>query len=329
MKRVIEKIFGNKAIDELNTIIKNPYINKDLYIDYCIFLEEIENFKITIKKENINDSKRINCSFFRDLISDISTSIENYNKECPDKWKILKFNKDYKLYFPYQIMADLTEEVIVFNVVKYLKKIFQYIEDVKSIIYAGSVSSNDFIISKIKEKLPQNIKNYLSPYPSTSIAKGAVIFGFEPYMIKTRISKYTIGISVAEKWDEKKHGKRLDLKFYCKIEKCYKCKNVFSPIIFRKDKIDVDDIRSRYYNIIQPINNVVFYKTVYSNVKYIDETFNSNKKCIEFGRIPFDVKDLFDPTNKDVVIELQLGGTFVDAKIKYKGIEKSFPFNFA
>ena len=122
-------------------------------------------------------------------------------------------------------------------------------------------------------------------------------------MIKTRISKYTIGISVEENWDEKKHGKRQDLKFYCKIEKCYKCKNVFSPIIFRKDKIDVDDIRSRYYNIIQPINNVVFYKTVYSNVKYIDETFNSNKKCIEFGRIPFDVKDLFDPTNKDVVIE--------------------------
>ena len=329
MKRVIEKIFGNKAIDKLNTIIKNPLIDKDLYIDYCIFLEKIENFKITINKENINDSKRINCSFFRDLISDISTSIENYNKECPDKWKILKFNKDYKLYFPYQIMADLTEEVIVFNVVKYLKKIFQYIEDVKSIIYAGSVSSNDFIISKIKEKLPQNIKNYLSPYPSTYIAKGAVILGFEPYMIKTRISKYTIGISVEENWDEKKHGKRQDLKFYCKIEKCYKCKNVFSPIIFRKDKIDVDDIRSRYYNIIQPINNVVFYKTVYSNVKYIDETFNSNKKCIEFGRIPFDVKDLFDPTNKDVVIELQLGGTFVDAKIKYKGIEKSFPFNFA
>ena len=329
MKRVIEKIFGNKAIDELNTIIKNPYINKDLYIDYCIFLEEIENFKITIKKENINDSKRINCSFFRGLISDISTSIENYNKECPDKWKILKFNKDYKIYFPYQIMIDLTEEVIVFNVVKYLNKIFQYVEDVKSIIYAGSVSSNDFIISKIKEKLPQNIKNYLSPYPSTSIAKGAVIFGFEPYMIKTRISKYTIGISVEQKWDEKKHGKRQDLKFYCKIEKCYKCKHIFSPIIFRKDKIDVNDIKSRHYTIIQPKNNVVFYKTVYYNVKYIDETFNSNKKCIEFGRIPFDVKDLFDPTNKDVVVELQLGGTFVDAKIKYKGIEKSSPFNFA
>jgi hypothetical protein len=29
-----------------------------------------------------------------------------------------------------------------------------------------------------------------------------------------------------------------------------------------------------------------------------------------------------------VVVELQLGGTFIDAKIKYKGIEKWSTFNF-
>lgn len=328
MQRVIEKIFGKEAINKLTTIIKNPYMDKDLYIDYCIFLEEIENFKITIKKENINDSKRINCSFFKGLISDISKMIGNYNKECPDKWKILKFNKDYKLYFPYQIMIDLTEEVIVNNVVKYIKRIIQYVEDIKSIIYAGSVSSNDFIISMIKEKLPKNINNYLSAYPSTSIAKGAVIFGMDPYIIKSRVSKYTIGISVEQRWDEKKHGKRKDLKFFCKIENCYKCKNIFSPIIFRKDKIEIKDTKLRHYSIIQPKNTVVFYKTVFYNVKYIDETCNSKRKCIEFGRIPFDVGDSFDPNNKDVVVELQLGGTFIDAKIKYKGIEKSSPFSF-
>ena len=73
---------------------------------------------------------------------------------------------------------------------------------------------------------------------------------------------------------------------------------------------------------------MVFYKTVFYNVKYIDETYNSKRKCIEFGRIPFDVGDSFDPNNKDVVVELQLGGTFIDAKIKYKGIEKSSPFSF-
>lgn len=329
MKRVIEKIFGIKAIDKLTTIIKNPYLDKDLYIDYCIFLEEIENFKITIKKENINESKRINCSFFKDLISDISASIDNYNKECKDKWKIIKFNKDYKIYFPYQIMIDLTEEVIVLNAVKYIKKIIQYVEDVKSIIYAGSVSSNDFIISMIKEKLPANINNYLSPYPSTSIAKGAVIFGFDPYIIKSRVSKYTIGISAVQKWDKKRHGKRPDLKFFCKIDNCYKCKSIFSPIIFIKDKIDIKDTRLRHYKIIEPKGTLVFYKTIYYNVNYIDETFNSKRKCIEFGRIPFDLKDSFDPSNKDLIVELKLGGTFIDAKMKYKGIEKSSPFNFA
>jgi molecular chaperone DnaK (HSP70) len=60
IERVIERIFGKETIDKLSTVIKNPSLDKDLYIDYCIFLEEIENFKINIKKEFINDKKRIN-----------------------------------------------------------------------------------------------------------------------------------------------------------------------------------------------------------------------------------------------------------------------------
>lgn len=330
MERVIERIFGKETINKLSTLIKNPSLDKDLYIDYCIFLEEIENFKINIKKEVINDKKRINCSVFKSFTSDISKLIENYNKDCPEKWKIEKFNREFKIYFPYQIMIDLTYEVIVCNVVKYLKRIIRNVQNIKSIIYAGTVSSNDFIISMIKDNLgtETNIKYYRSAYPSTSIAKGAVIFGFNPFIIKSRISKFTIGVSCNEKWNEKKYGKRQDLKFFCDIEKCYKCKNTFSPIIFRGENIAVNDIRKREYYIISPKSTVIFYKTLYYNVKYIDEVFNTKRKCIEFGRLLLDVKDIFDFNDKDIVVELQLGGTFIDAKIKYKGIEKLSTFNF-
>jgi hypothetical protein len=62
-------------------------------------------------------------------------------------------------------MIDL---IIPDIVVGYLKGILINI-DVKSIIYAGSISSNDFIISMIKNELPVYLKHCVSSYPSTAI----------------------------------------------------------------------------------------------------------------------------------------------------------------
>ena len=96
MERVIEKIFGKETINKLSTVIKNPSLDKDLYIDYCIFLEEIENFKINIKKEVINKKKRINCSIFKSFTSDISKLIENYNRTVQKNGKLKNLTKSLK-----------------------------------------------------------------------------------------------------------------------------------------------------------------------------------------------------------------------------------------
>ena len=327
-------------MDELTKIINNPQLNKDIYIDYCILLEEIENFKINIKnkvpnyatKRGSNEAKRINCTLFENLIKndiDIDTLINNYNQNCPDKWKITDYSK-FKIYFPYQIMIDLTKEIIVFKVVNHLKHILKNVPNIQSIIYAGSVSSNDFIISMIKERIPECPNHYRSAFPSIAVAKGAVIFGFDPYIIKSRISKFTIGIRVSEKWNELIHGKRKDLKFFDKEYNYYCCSNVFSPIIYREQKININEVKCNNYNMRSSQAKIRFYKTIYKNVKFIDEkSISLKKKCYQFGELIFDVGDKFDKNSRGIVVELYLGGTFIDAKIKYKEIEKSAIFDFS
>jgi hypothetical protein len=57
--------------------------------------------------------------------------------------------KIFKMYFPYQKMIDLTKEIIVFKIVNHINKILNYVPDIKSIIYGGSVSSNDYIKSNL------------------------------------------------------------------------------------------------------------------------------------------------------------------------------------
>lgn len=46
-------------------------------------------------------------------------------------------------------MIDLTKEIIIFNIVNHINKILNYVPDIKSIIYDGSVSSNDYIKSNL------------------------------------------------------------------------------------------------------------------------------------------------------------------------------------
>ena len=335
IEKVIKQIFGKDSIEKLNDIMDNPQLDKDLYIDYCILLEEIENFKINIKNQNLtkrgnNEAKRINCTLFENLVeTDVKTLIDDYNKNCPIGWKITD-NSHYKIYFPYQIMIDLTKEIIIDNVIKNLKKILKHIPDIKSIIYAGSVSSNDFIISMFKENIPK-VNHYRSAYPAIAVAKGAVIFGFVPYIIKSRVSKFTIGVNASCKWNESLYGKRNDLKYFDKIENGYYCKNVFCPIILKNQKVGINEIISKEYKLSSSKNIVKFYKTKYNNVIFIDEklTKTSKNKLMQFGELCLDVGNSFDINKRDIVIELYLGGTFIDAKIKYKNIEKNGAFDFA
>lgn len=210
MEEVIKKLFGNKAFNKLMEKINDPFERQEIYADYCDFLESIEEFKINISEEKEKDSKNINCALFKEFI-DKNEKIDNlvniFNKSCKSDWKITNYNKKFRIYFPYKIMIDLTKEIIIDKISKYINRIILDVPHIDSIIFAGSVSSNNYIISLIKENISNyNLKSYLCTFPSVAVVKGAVIFGLNPFIIRKRISKYTIGIRCNEIWNESEHG---------------------------------------------------------------------------------------------------------------------------
>ena len=225
-------------------------------------------------------------------------------------------------------MVDLTKEIIVDKTVKYIKDIITTVHQVNAIIYAGSVSSNNYIISMIKKEINNGINHYLCTYPPVAVVKGAVIFGMNPYIIKSRISKYTIGIRCNEKWNQKKHGLHPEKKYYDFDDQCFRCKDIFSPIIEKNQKISVDEIYSKNYEIKNSKTSITFYKTVYNNITFIDEKIIISSKCQKFGELIFDVGDNFDKNDRDMIIELELGGTFITANIRYKKEKRTVNFDF-
>lgn len=262
LQRVISKLFGLQAMDKLSNIINNPYIDEEIYDEYCEFLNSIEKFKIDISEEEKNESKRINCGLFEKLMNeDINKLIKKFNQTCPSGWQ-LTFNSNYKykIFLPYQIMIDLTKEVIFNKIVGYLNNILNNVLDIKSIIYAGSVSSNYFIISMIKEKLPKHLKHCVSSYPSTAVVTGAVLFGFDPYIIESRKSRHTIGIECSEDWNDEKFGHKMNKKYFDKEYNCYRCKDCFIPIININEKIKADKPIIKHYEILNKSSIIKFLK---------------------------------------------------------------------
>ena len=335
MEEVIKKLFGIKAYNRLMDAINDPVERLEIYADYIDFLESIEEFKTKISEEKSDkkESRNINCHIFEEFLDKnekIDNLIENFNKTCKNDWKIKNYNKkNFRIYFPYQIMIDLTKEIIVDKIKNYIGRIILDVPHINSIIFAGSVSKNNYVISMIEEALSDyELKSYVCTYPSVSVVKGAVIFGLNPYIIRKRVSKYTIGIECNETWNEIKHGEHPEKKYYDQDDRCYKCRNIFSPIIQRGQKILVDEINARHYEIKFRKTTITFFKSYFIDIKYVDEKYIL-PKCSQFGNLTFDAGEDFDKKDRDLIIELKLGGTFISGNVKYKQKKEKIYFDFS
>ena len=71
-------------MNELMKKIKTNSLDEDAgYDDYMTLLVQIEEFKIGIYRNFINDTKRINLTIFKNLVNeDISELIAKYNNSC-------------------------------------------------------------------------------------------------------------------------------------------------------------------------------------------------------------------------------------------------------
>ena len=173
---------------------------------------EIKGFKegANLKKVEKSEKFPINFSLFQDFFDDnnIDDLIQNYNNSCPnDDLKLkIKSKKRWIVEFPYKIIYKYINEQANL-VLKSIQEIIEKKSLINTIIFVGGYCSNDILISLIKKKLGKGI-NYLQPSnPSLAIMEGAVLFGLNPKIINTRISRYTIGSGTRDVWNNEKHSK--------------------------------------------------------------------------------------------------------------------------
>ena len=291
--RVIKPLIGE---DNLNQIQKSLYGTQD-YECWVRFEKSIEEFK-----KNFNDLDQlhldylIDCSFFQVIEMNISEKIHNFNNN--NKWKITsdRFDK-YKIRFPFQIIYDFMVELIS-RVIELIIPITESIKGINTIIFCGGISVNPILYKIFDNSYLRGMHFIRAANPEIAISQGSVLFSNLVNDV-LRKAKYTFGIKVSKKWKDSIHNsggkKRFD-----KIEKIYKCENIFSKFITKGDELRPEEIIEKSYIINGPKATIELYKTEENDVLFSDQKDEDGKlKIWKFAEYEIDVGNDYDINERD------------------------------
>ena len=259
----------------------------------------------------------------------INTLVNKYNNNISDKK--LKLNvrsqRRWIIEFPYKIIYNYIKKQvdsicqIICNMIKNSD------EEINSMIFVGGYSSNEILISEIKNKLSKKISFFLKPSkPCLSIMEGAVLFGLNPNKIIQRKARYTIGIKTNANWNEELHSKN-GKKYYSKADNTWRCENCFGIFIKVNESIQIGQEIIKKFLFNNPKSCIIyFYKTLKSNPIFVYE-----EGIEEIGQMELDAGKDYPPKERDFIVTRRSGGTFIDVKAKHlksgTTIKIQFDFN--
>lgn len=332
--KIFFKLFGysdyHSLLDKCNYLKKinsqkiSSWKDRDLYNEWKVIQEKVSFYKkITNNLRNLNFT--LNCELFEDFRDDsLKVLVDKYNESCQEGWKIgINNEKKWRLSFPYKIIFDMIENQAS-KISAQISEVFQNSDKIESIFYVGGYSSNEVLISYIKNKFPQ--LSHLKPsYPQKAVLNGAVLFGLYPEIIKVRKAPYTIGFNCDDFWDENIHG-GFGQKYYDSKSNTFKCRNSLHPFIKKVQDIPKDFIVEQdFITMNSRIIMLKFFKSEKENPVLWTE---NGVELI--GNLQLDLGEDYPEEERDFIIKLKFGGTFVDATCYHPKSRRnlSFPLYF-
>lgn len=307
-ERVLKPLFGEKCY---NDVLDNI---TELYHEWNEIEKKIEEFKTSFySNAQLLSSFQIDCDIFSEYCeSNINVLINKFNLKNPE-WKLSLYKK-WKIMFPYKIINDIMKELIT-HIIDLILIITEKV-DVKSLIFTGGASLSPILVDMI-QNCGLQIFNYVKSHnPEVAIAYGSVLFSYDHNIISPRKAKYTFGIKSCRKWKEKYNEGGIK-KFY-EIENNDMCDNIFSKFISKYENLRPDKEIIKSYAMCKSKINIELYKTELDNVQYCDEKNEKGElKALKFGEFIIDVGDEFDVNQREALVKMKMGGTFITASAIY------------
>lgn len=222
-----------------------------------------------------------------------------------------------RMIFTAKVCRSLFSESIK-NTINRVRELLKKNKDVTVILMVGGYSESPMMQHAVKTAFPE-VDVVIPLSTSSSILKGALIYGHRPRSIVERVLKYTYGVGTMVPFEAGKHpmSKRV-----VTTDKGYQCKDVFDKHVEKDQVVIVGEhqVRQSYFAIETNQSFLTF--TVYAsdlkNAEFID------KGCFYVGGLDVDITDPDDDLSREVQVSLTFSGTEIIVAAEDKKTGKKY-----
>ena len=197
-------------------------------------------------------------------------------------------------------------------------------KELKTVILVGGFAESPIVVENIRQMVENDFPGTKIVVPSSpfkAVLFGAVLFGHDPMIFRSRISRATFGIQTNVAFDKSLHNDAK--KWEPEMTGKYYCRDIFDVHV-RKGQSVILGNEQPLETYIPMFKNqeqlkLPIYKSSSDNPKYTDEP-----GCTELGHITVDFSNTADDSEKRVEVTMVYGGTELSVKAKDKSSGKEY-----
>ncbi|KAK3595737.1 hypothetical protein CHS0354_025362 [Potamilus streckersoni] len=280
-----------------------------------------------LKMENLFEAEKLKITDQDDewieihLPLDMRESILKDVRKEPHKYdEYFKITRSGLFFKPEIIQKVLFQETLNMTV-KHLEEKMKAIqaEDIKKIILVGGFSESPIVIETMEKKF-QGKKFCVATNPFYSVLRGAVLFGHQPNILKSRISRYTFGVDTNEPFHLNQH--RADKRWIADDGTVY-AKDIFSSHVTIGQVVAVGDRQPpQVYVPIYPHQKLIKLKIYQSTDKA--PQYVTDPSCRLLGELIVELATPFGGSKKEAAVTMVYGGT----ELTVVGKDQAFGITF-
>lgn len=271
------------------------------------WLDLWRDFEMKKRSVNPNSTARITLKF---PLSLMALYKESTGLEIKDVVANSSFANDIevgrdKIKFNAKIFKEFFSEPIA-KIVGHVKNVLEKIT-VHAILMVGGFSESPMLQNTIKSQFAGKGIDVIIPQgASSTILRGALIFGHSPRSIAERVLKYTYGIAISLPFEEGVHPARHRVE----TDSGLRCKNLFHKHVERNQTVIVGEpqVKQSYIPAEKHQQFMTFriYASTLTDPRYIDED------CTFVGKLVIDIANPDENLTREIEVSLTFSGTEIE-----------------
>jgi hypothetical protein len=300
----------------------------------CLEMEDdFEQKKVTIGKKD----RRLEKIVLK-VPYTIIKEIDQNNITCKDTHDFILEENEIKVRSEF-VRNKLFKETCIkmFDIIKKVLQSYS-LKDCRTVVLVGGFAESPIVVQHIreaiKEKFP-DVKVVVPTSPFQAVLKGAVLYGHDPMIFRSRIARYTYGVEIRCLFNEKKHNKEKkwlnteDNKYYCKDVLAVHVEKGQSVIL--KEQLEEHRYHPMFKNqksakvSIYASDRAPMNSTVEGEPK--DVMYTTDEGCKKIGEIDVEMPDTALGTERNLLVRMVYGGTELSVIVIDKTSGKDFPLS--